>query len=129
MSSPNRSRRGGGGAVLPPSSVAAASHHHQPFPQNPHAAHDHHFATAMDTSSPQQQQQRKEIYTYDAPWTVFSLAWSNRCVSLYFGRSSCVSTELLDIILYMHNNLPTRLLTDPRLASCISHSFSPSRRI
>ena len=26
----------------------------------------------------QQQQQRKEIYTYAAPWTVFSLAWSNR---------------------------------------------------
>ncbi len=25
-----------------------------------------------------QQQQRKEIYTYAAPWTVFSLAWSNR---------------------------------------------------
>mmetsp|Transcript_8383 Transcript_8383/g.18782 ORF Transcript_8383/g.18782 Transcript_8383/m.18782 type:complete len:379 (+) Transcript_8383:436-1572(+) len=24
------------------------------------------------------QQQRKEIYTYEAPWTVFSLAWSNR---------------------------------------------------
>lgn len=24
------------------------------------------------------QQQRKEIYTYTAPWTVFSLAWSNR---------------------------------------------------
>ena len=23
-------------------------------------------------------QQRKEIYTYEAPWTVFSLAWSNR---------------------------------------------------
>ena len=22
--------------------------------------------------------QRKEIYTYDAPWTVFSLAWSRR---------------------------------------------------
>ncbi|KAL3784736.1 hypothetical protein ACHAW5_001603 [Stephanodiscus triporus] len=26
----------------------------------------------------QQRQQRKEIYTYAAPWTVFSLAWSNR---------------------------------------------------
>lgn len=25
-----------------------------------------------------EQQQRKEIYTYEAPWTVFSLAWSNR---------------------------------------------------
>jgi len=24
------------------------------------------------------QPQRKEIYTYKAPWTVFSLAWSNR---------------------------------------------------
>jgi len=26
------------------------------------------------------QPQRKEIYTYKAPWTVFSLAWSNRYV-------------------------------------------------
>ena len=33
----------------------------------------------MDSQQQQhQQQQRKEIYTYAAPWTVFSLAWSNR---------------------------------------------------
>ena len=66
MASPNRGRRGGG--APPP---VSAPHHH-PIDQY----------GAMDTSSPQQQQQRKEIYTYDAPWTVFSLAWSNRCVDL-----------------------------------------------
>lgn len=34
--------------------------------------------SAAVSQQQQQQQQRKEIYTYEAPWTVFSLAWSNR---------------------------------------------------
>lgn len=29
--------------------------------------------------------QRKEIYTYAAPWTVFAMAWSHRCVLLIKG--------------------------------------------
>mmetsp|Transcript_5602 Transcript_5602/g.7047 ORF Transcript_5602/g.7047 Transcript_5602/m.7047 type:complete len:372 (-) Transcript_5602:180-1295(-) len=36
------------------------------------------MADSAAVVSQQQQNQRKEIYTYEAPWTVFSLAWSNR---------------------------------------------------
>jgi hypothetical protein len=32
------------------------------------------------------QASRKEIYTYTAPWTVYSMSWSRRCVS---DESNC----------------------------------------
>ncbi len=36
----------------------------------------------MDASNMPGGGQRKEIYTYAAPWTVFAMAWSHRCVLL-----------------------------------------------
>ena len=32
----------------------------------------------QNNSSTQESGQRKEIYTYEAPWTVFAMAWSHR---------------------------------------------------
>ena len=40
------------------------------------------------------QPQRKEIYTYKAPWTVFSLAWSNRYVFVWCMHMICFSSCL-----------------------------------
>lgn len=40
-----------------------------------HGHHPHHLGGISDTGPP-----RKEIYTYNAPWTVFAVAWSRRFV-------------------------------------------------
>ena len=60
----------------------------------------------------QQPPQRKEIYTYKAPWTVFSLAWSNRYVFVLLCNivSVCILSSLLTSCVILLFNTSTTLL-------------------
>jgi hypothetical protein len=62
------------------------------------------------------QASRKEIYTYKAPWTVYSMSWSRRCVS---DESSCAFRWLFPISSFCSHSVHL-------LSLCLSLSRSSS---
>lgn len=91
------------------------------------------------------QSQRKEIYTYKAPWPVFSLSWSRRCVFnrvpsdwCFWGSEirifdGCIlCSYYFDIVIFFRSDPIPRLNSDWQSAHTsnnIPMLFPSSRRI
>ena len=71
-----------------------------------HGHHPHHTGVMNDTGPP-----RKEIYTYNAPWTVFAVAWSRRFVILQMAGVVCCLLAIATCDVRDSNNVPSLVVS------------------